>query len=145
VRLDRPRLAPAFLLGLAAAVATAAVYALLASALDLPLLLIWAVGGWLIGTAVKRGAWSGRPHGPSSAPEVLAIAIAVGTWLAGMVAAWLLALLLLPGSSRSFVERLSDTPFVDWLGPQLFPGAFLGLLVAAGLAWIGARSSPDVS
>ncbi len=40
---------------------------------------------------------------------------------------------ILPGSTRTWLERIEGTPFLDWLSPQF------GLLELAGLVlWVGA-------
>jgi hypothetical protein len=48
---------------------------------------------------------------------------------------------LLPGSTRSFFERLAATPFLDWLAPQLGPIEILALVVLVGAAAWAARPS----
>jgi hypothetical protein len=62
------------------------------------------------------------------------------TWVAALVLAWVVAMAILPGSERSIVERLAGTPFLDWLSPQLGLAEPLGLVLAAFLGWVGARS-----
>jgi hypothetical protein len=76
------------------------------------------VGGWSIGALL----WQVR------ATPWLAAAIGTLAWLGGLVLTWLLALAMLPASSRSFIERVQGTPFLDWLLPQF------GLLEVTGLA-----------
>ena len=98
------------------------------------------LGGWLVGWAVRRGAWRGRLHRPSAAPVALAAGLGVATWAAGLLLAWLLSQAILPGSARSFPDRLAATPFLDWLAPQLslMDAVRLALLVVG--AALGARS-----
>jgi hypothetical protein len=121
-------------------------YALLRSVLDLTVgsLALSVGGGWLIGYGVRWGAWSGRPHRESRWPGWSALALAVGAWLAGLVGSWLLALWLLPASTRTFGERLTDQPFLDWLGPQLGILAPVQLVLLVGAAWVTARSGETV-
>jgi hypothetical protein len=76
------------------------------------------VGGWSIGALLRQ----------VRATPWLAAAIATLAWLAGLMLTWLLALALLPASSRTFIERVEGTPFLDWLSPQF------GLLEVTGLA-----------
>ena len=81
------------------------------------LLAVAALGGWAIGAVLYQ---------VRAAPP-LAAGIAALAWLAGLVTTWLVAMAILPGSSRTFMARLEGTPFVDWLLPQF------GLLEVAGL------------
>lgn len=104
------------------------------------LLAVAVAGGWAVGAAVRRGAWSGMAHHPSVAPEMLGAGMGALAWIVGLVLAWVVALAILPGSERSLPERLSATPFVDWLGPQLGLADVLSLLLATALGWFGARS-----
>ncbi len=72
---------------------------------------------------------------------VIGGALGAVCWLAGLVGAWLVAMAILPGSSRSFPDRLAATPFLDWLGPQLGLADFLALLLLLVFGAIGARSA----
>lgn len=108
-------LAETVLIGLLAAV----VWALVKGILEFPgVLAVAVVGGWAIGAVL----WQVR------ASPLLAALIAAGAWLVGLVLTWLVAMAILPGSSRTFLERVEGTPFIDWLSPQF------GLLEIAGLA-----------
>jgi hypothetical protein len=64
------------------------------------------------------------------------------TWVVGLLLAWVVAMAILPGSERSLVERLTGTPFLDWLMPQLGLADVLGLVLAGLFGWIGSRSAP---
>ena len=75
------------------------------------------IGGWLIGEVL----WSVRAH------PVVAAVVAGLAWLAGLLLSWIVAMALIQESSRTLLERLEATPFLDWLGPQF------GWLQAAGL------------
>lgn len=88
-----------------------------------------ALGGWVVGSLL-RGARS---------PRVLAAAWAASAWLLGLVFSWLLAMAVLPGSTRSFAERLASTPFIDWLAPQFGPLELAGLVICVGAAVYAAR------
>jgi hypothetical protein len=92
-------------------------------------LAIAALGGWSIGAILRR----------ARAPWLMAPLLGLVTWLLGLVASWLLAMALLPESSRTFGERLEGTPFVDWLAPQLGALEVAALLVYAGAAAYAAR------
>lgn len=120
----------AVIFGLGGVVLTAIAWGFFSAVLELDvgLLVIALVGAWLIGGAVAWGAWAGAAHLPSGAVDVAAAGLGVLGWLAGTFVAYLLAMLLLPGSSVSFGERLAALPFTDWVGQQL------GLLDAAAIA-----------
>ncbi len=88
------------------------------------------VGGWAI------GALLGRAH----ANLLLAVAIAALAWVGGLLLTWLLAMAMLPGSSRTFLERVEGTPFLDWLTPQLGLLQVAGLVLYVVAALYGARA-----
>lgn len=140
---ERPAMRRALALGAAAGLGTALVTGLLHALLSVTAgaIAISVLGGWLIGLGVRTGAWSGRPHRPSRAPLALAASLGLGTWIAGLVLAWLLSMLILPGSSRPFLDRLAATPFLDWLGPQLGPLDLLRLVLLVGVAWVTAHTT----
>jgi hypothetical protein len=71
---------------------------------------------------------------------LLAAALASATWVGAMLLAWLVAMAILPGSERSLAERLSATPFLDWLTPQLGIVEIGALIVATGAAVLASRS-----
>jgi hypothetical protein len=141
--LERPRIARGVGLGLVAMLAVAVVCALLRAILDLSggIIAVAVAGGWAIGAAVRQGAWGGQPHRPSTAPVIAGAALGALGWLAGLVGAWLVAMAILPGSSRTFTERLAATPFPDWLGPQVGLADLLSLLLFIVFGAIGARSA----
>jgi hypothetical protein len=126
----------AIVLALGLAVLTALGWALLRGILELTigLLAVAGFGGWAIGAALRIAPRA----------RLLAAAIAAGTWVAGLVSTWLVAMAILPGSSRTFFERVEHTPFVDWLSPQfgLLELAGLLLLVGAAVMAAGPRASP---
>jgi hypothetical protein len=139
---ERPRLARASLLGLLAAAGIALVFGTMHAILSVTagLIALSALGGWLIGAAVRWGAWGGAFHRPSNAPPTLAAAIAIAAWVGGLVAAWLLSMTILPGSTRSFAERVAGTPFLEWVGPQLGPIQVLELALLVGVATVTAAA-----
>ncbi len=140
---ERPDLVRALALGVAVGLLMALAAALLRSVLDLTagLVAVAIAGGWLVGAAVRRGAWAGLPHRPSAAPETMGLILGVFTWVAALVLAWVVAMAILPGSERTLTERLAGTPFLDWLTPQLGLADVLGLVLAGLFGWIGARSA----
>ena len=140
--LERPALMRALGLGLVAGLGTAAVTALFLAILSITagLLAIAILGGWLVGAGVRTGAWSGRPHRPSRSPLALAAALGVVTWLAGLVLAWLVSMAILPDSVKPLLDRLTSTPFLEWVSPQLGALDFLGLALLVVVAWVTAHS-----
>jgi hypothetical protein len=129
-------------LGLLGVVGTAAAMALLYGVLSITigLIAVAVVGGWSIGAGVRHGAWGGQSHRPSGAPAALAILLAAVAWLGGLVAAWLVSLALIPASSRTFLERVAATPFLDWLSPQFGGLEVIDLLILLGVAAYASRS-----
>lgn len=138
-------LARAAALGVVAVLGVAIVSALLRSILDINvgLLVLAGAGGWLVGAAVRVGAWSGRRHRASSAPVLLAASFGLLTWVGGLVGAWLVSMAILPASSRTLPERLVDTPFLDWMSPQFSLLEAVELLLLVGVAWFAVRSRAE--
>ncbi len=103
------------------------------------LLVVAAVGGWLLGAALVWGAWGSAAHLPNAGVQRMAALLGTVAWLAGSAADYLISLALLPASSRTFAERLSDQPFPAWLAPQLslVDAAEIAILVI--VAWRSAR------
>ncbi len=119
-------MAEAVAVGLLAACA----WALIKGILEFPgVLAVAVVGGWAIGALL----WQVRAN------PLLAALIAAGAWLAGLLLTWLVAMAILPGSSRTFFERVEGTPFVDWLAPQFGVIEVLGLALYVIAALYGAR------
>jgi hypothetical protein len=87
------------------------------------------VGGWAIGALL----WQVR------ASPWLAAGLAALTWLLGLVLTWFVAMLILPASSRTLLERIQGTPFLDWLAPQFGALELAGLVLYVGAALYGAR------
>ncbi len=87
------------------------------------------IGGWLIGEVL----WSVRAH------PAIAGAMAVSAWAIGLVLTWLTAMALLPGSSRTLVERVENTPFLEWWAPQFGAIDVMGLVLYVVAALYGAR------
>lgn len=113
---------------------TAVVWALLKGLLEFPgVLAVALIGGWAIGVLM----WQVR------ARPVLAAALATLAWLIGLLLTWLVAMATLPGSSRTFLERVEGTPFLDWLTPQLGPLEVFSLVLYVLAALYGARARTE--
>lgn len=119
-------------LAIGVALMSAAAWAVLRGILELGAtsLVVAGLGGWGIGVALRQAKW----------PALLAAAMGAGAWLLGLILTWLLAMALLPGSSRTFLERVEGTPFIDWLWPQLGLLELAGLVLYAGVAAYAART-----
>jgi hypothetical protein len=130
-RLRPHTMAVALIEALLVALLVAAAWALLKGILELGLglLVVAVLGGWSIGAVLSLV----RP-----AP-LLAAGIAGLAWLTGLVLTWLVAMALLPSSSRTFLERLEGTPFLDWLSPQFGLLEIAGLVLLVIAAVYGAR------
>jgi hypothetical protein len=103
------------------------------------LVVVAALGGWLVGSAVSLGAWGETPHEPDVSVRSLAAALAVATWLLGVFGAYLVGLVILRGSSASFAERLANAPFGDALVTQLSLLDVAEIFLLAVVAWRSAR------
>lgn len=129
-----PSTARAILLAFAVGLTGAVAWALLKGIFEFPgVLAVAVVAGWGIGALL----WQARVH------PLLAAAIAAGTWLLGLVLTWLLAMALLPESSRTFLERLEATPFLQWQVPQFGAIEVAGLVLYVLAALYGARPRPS--
>jgi len=135
----RPRsTAMALVEALVAGLLAALVWALLKGLLEFPgVLAVAVIGGWAIGLLL----WQVR------AAPALAAAIAALAWLVGLLLTWLVAMVMLPDSSRTFLERVEGTLFLDWLAPQFGFLEILGLALYVLAALYGARprSEPPAS
>jgi hypothetical protein len=108
----------------------ATAWALIKGILEFPgVLAVAVVAGWAIGAVL----WQVR------ATPLLAALIATGAWLLGLVLTWLVAMAILPGSTRSFLERVEGTPFLEWQAPQFGAIEVLGLALYVAAALYGAR------
>jgi hypothetical protein len=106
---------------------------------ELGLLAIAAVGGWAIGVAVAWGSWGFGVHPLITGPPLLAAVLGGLAWLGGSVVDYLLSLAILPGSTRTFQERVAQQPFGDYLGQQLSLVDGLAVVLLVTLAWRSAR------
>jgi hypothetical protein len=121
------------LLALLTALAVGAIMGLAAGLFDIDwgLIALGAIGGWLIGTALLQAGGGGR--------SAAAVALAVLAFAVALVVDYLASLAALQESVRPLSERVAETPFVDWLGPQLGPAQPLTLLALGVFAWRAAR------
>lgn len=136
-----PRIFLATLAGLLVVAVVALLLGLLRAVFELGpgLLVVAAVGAWLLGEAVARVAWGGAAHLPSTDVPRIAAVLGAVAWLAGSAVDYLVSLALLPESSRTFGERLSDQPFPAWLAPQLSLLDAAEIVVLVVVAWRSAR------
>ncbi len=74
-----------------------------------------------------------------SAMRARTAAMAVLAWGLGLVLTWVTAMALLPESTRTLVERLQNTPFLEWLSPQFGWLEIAGLVLYVVAALFGAR------
>ena len=127
----RPRSVPgALAMSAGTGVLGAVAWALLKGILEFPgVLAVAVVAGWAIGALL----WQARAH------PLLAALVAAAAWLLGLVLTWLVSMAILPGSSRTFPERLAATPFLEWQAPQFGGIEVLGLLLYVIAALYGAR------
>lgn len=134
------RLGRGLLFGLAAALVTGAIAAVLAAVFNvgLGLIAVAAAGGWAIGTAV-RGSWVSQPRPPASRVRLVAVACGLAAWLIGSLLEWVLSLALLQGSSVGLADRLAQTPFPTFLSQQLSIQDAVELLILGALAWRSTR------
>jgi hypothetical protein len=109
----------------------ATAWALLRSVFDITIgsLVVAALGGWGIGASVRRGG---------VAPLVAAV-LALAAWIVALLLAWLVAMAILPASTRPLGDRLAATPFLDWLVPQLGIVEIGALVIGVGAALYAAR------
>jgi hypothetical protein len=138
--MPRPNLRRGLAYGAAMAVLFVALWAVAAAVLDIGggLLIIAAVAGWLIGTAVALGAEPGSLRRGQRTVR-LAVAVSLTTWAAGTFAAYLLSLAILQGSALPFLARIGGTPFLDFIAPEFLPSGPLELGALALFGWLGAR------
>jgi len=111
---------------IAVALLASMAWALLRAILELGvgLLAVAVLGGWGIGATLRR----------AGAFPILAGTLAAAAWLLGLIFTWVVALAILQGSSRTLLERLEGTSFLDWMSPQLGLLEIAGLIVYVGVA-----------
>ena len=129
------------LFGAGAAVVVALAWLVVAGVLQLDLgtLVVAAICGWAVGTAIVWGAWGEGMHFPDVPLRVAAVALGIAAWAIGTMLVYLFSQATLPGSTLSFDQRLSATPFVEWFIGQLSPILLLQPALIAGFAYRAAR------
>lgn len=127
--------------GAAAVLGVAVAWAIAAGLFDISwgLVVIAALGGWIIGSAVGFGTWGVAAHRPERRVRWLAAGSGVATWLVGSLGSYLVALVTLPGSTLSLGERIANAPFVDALASQISLFDVIEILLLAVVAWRSAR------
>ena len=135
-----PNLRRGLAYGIAMGLPFAAAWAVASAVLDLGagLLVVAAIAGWLLGTAVALGAEPGTMR-RRRATTSLAVGLGLATWLAAVIGAYLLGLAILPGSTLPFLERLANAPFLESTAEQFLPLGPIELAVVAVCGWLGAR------
>jgi len=122
-------------------VPTAFVYGILADPFGLSwgLLVVGLVGGWLIGSAMAYGAWEGREHASVRALRWTAAVVALGTWVASSLVAYLGSQFFYQAATTPLMDRISVSGFIDYFQGTLLSPTLLGLAAMAFMAWRGAR------
>ncbi|HUG46858.1 MAG TPA: hypothetical protein VMP67_00415 [Candidatus Limnocylindria bacterium] len=141
--LDRRRTLHAYDWGALAAVLAAVVYGLCWGVLNLQygLIAVAIMLGWVIGAAIRRGAWARAAHPATRRLQVLGAVLGVVAWLGGAFVAYLSSRLVLPGSSASLAERLADLPFGEFMTQQYEAGGIAHAVAFAALAIMGWRTA----
>lgn len=136
-----PNTARGLAFGIAAAIPVALVYGVLADPFGLSwgLIVVGLFGGWLIGTAVAQGAWSGRFHLVVPRIRWLSTLIAVLTWVTASVVAYIASQLFYQGAATPLGDRLSLSGFIEYVNGTVFSPSILGLAAMAFIAWRSAR------
>lgn len=130
----------AFAWGGLGALGVSLLYGVLTYPIDLRwgLIAIGVLGGWIIGSAARKGAGQTEPHLASARLRPLAALLGVASWLGAIAVAYLFSQALFPDATTPLLERLS----VGGLGEFLW-GTFdlwHGLAIGA-LALFGWRSA----
>lgn len=141
---DQPRGLRSYDLGLLSALGVALAYGVSAQIFGLSwgLIAVGFVGGIVIGGAVSRGAWQGRPHVTLRRIQVMAVLIALGSWIVGLFVAYVIGQALLPEAATPLLERLSFGRFSDYfvgLDEQIRFVHAASLAAMVFMAWRGAR------
>ena len=131
----------AALFGILAAEGVALAYGAIVELLDLSLglIVVGAVGGWIIGWAVANGAWSGRFHLIVPRVRWLAVLLAVLSWVEAAIVGYVLSQVLYQAAVTPLLDRLSVSGFLEYLNSSVFSASILGLVAMALLAFRAAR------
>lgn len=136
-----PDVGRAAIFGVLAAQAVAIAYGLLAEAFDLSfgLIVVGMAGGWIIGLAVAKGAWSGRFHLIVPRVRWLAAVIAVAAWIEAAIIGYVASQLLYQAAATPLGDRLSFSGLLEYLSSSVLSPSILGLVAMAFVAWRSAR------
>jgi hypothetical protein len=145
--LDRRRALHAFDWGALATIGVALAYGLFwgAGILHFGLIAIAVMSGWIIGAAVRHGAWRAAWketwHVPSRRLKALGVTFAVVAWFGGALVAYVVSRALLPESDLSFTERLAALTFGEYMTQQYEAGGLIHALSLAVMAIMGWRTA----
>jgi hypothetical protein len=106
----------ASLFDIAAGVVVALAYGVLSEPFEftLGLLVVGFAGGWLIGSAVAYGAWSGKEHERVPSLQWAAVALSIVSWVGALALAFAISQALLPGATTPLSSRLTFGGFLDY-------------------------------
>lgn len=140
---DRSNTGRGVAFGLAAAVAVAITYGILAGAIELTLglIVVALVGGWVVGNAVAYGTWRGAVHDRNPSLQRLAVVLSIAAWVGALSVAYVISQALFPQATTPLSGRLSVAGFFDYVtGLDIVRFIHLIALAAMALiAWRGAR------
>lgn len=139
--LSYPRLRRAAAYAVGALVGIALIWAFASGLLDVRagLLVLAALGGYVIGLSTLYGAWGERAPGRDRRVGLLAAAVAVLAWPVGTFLSYLVSLAVIQDASSSLATRLGGQPFLAWLAPQLSLLDPLSIALPVLVAWRTAR------
>lgn len=117
--------------GVAAAVVVMLIWTVATGVVDLGagMLVLAALGGWVIGAAVVRGAWGSAAHPANTRGMALGAGLGLAAWLGGTFLGHVLGVATVPDASTSLGERLAQVPLTDALTQRPLWIAELLLLV----------------
>jgi hypothetical protein len=139
--LDRRRALAAFDLGALAAIGLAVVYGVLWTVfqLELGLIAVAVMGGWVIGGAVSRGAWQGENHLPDLRLRLLAALLGASAWLGAAAFGYIAGQIFLPQSAQPLLDRLSFAGFAEYIAGVYNLVHGIALATLAFFSWRSAR------
>jgi hypothetical protein len=140
--LTRRRAMHAFDWGAAATLGIALVYGLLWGVVLLQwgLIAVGIMGGWVIGRAVRTGAWRGVEHPRTLRLQALASVLAGLAWFGAAWVAYLSSRLVLE-SERALADRLSDLTFGQYMNQQYEAGGLFHAIALAAMIIMGWRTA----
>jgi hypothetical protein len=138
--LSRDRALRAFDLGVLAAIGVSLAYGVLLYPVGLTwgLIAVAVMGGWVIGAAVRSGAWRGQLHERARSLQLLAVVLGIFSWLGGMFVSYVLSQALFPDAATPLMERLSAAGFAAYIDGT---DRILNIVSLSALAFVGWRSA----